>query len=451
MALLQNNSNNILFVDGTEEAEAVTIMESPKKLVEAHEAKNDVKAETDVQTTTGESSGDQNMGTKESMVTETDAPEMSSSKPSETVGSDMDATTEEAPKSEKDEVMDDGKDEKEEAADDEEEEEDEENEKKKKGIYDMPLEVEGKRERHKVDRITFTSPPIKKTTSTMPMGDGVPLGEIAYVEDQLKKHSGDVLKTMHRVLYGHPGKASTVKREIRKFTGFAFKEDSQEFKKKVAFLHKLSLDQLKTIKSILGLQSGGQSKDAVITTIMVFLMKTVDHARRVAKKRRSSAGKTPSSVKRPRKSKDKIDHTTDDDDENEGDEKKSTSEAPPSGNSAKKPRKSKQNDKSKEVPSKSDTGNDSDDKKKKKKKSKTESKDSDADSTSSTSVATLQETKPSEKELEDVIEELLSQVDLSQVSMKQMCQAVIEKFPGTNIGNRVDYLKSLIKQSLSTK
>ncbi|KAK6027727.1 DEK protein, partial [Ostertagia ostertagi] len=77
--------------------------------------------------------------------------------------------------------------------------------------------------------------------------------------------------------------------------------------------------------------------------------------------------------------------------------------------------------------------------------------DSDDDTSSSTSVETHEESKPTDKELEDVIEELLSQVDLSQVSMKQMCQAVIEKFPGTNIATRVDYLKSKIKQSLSTK
>lgn len=365
---------------------------------------------------------------------------MSSSKPTNTAGSDVDVIAEKIMKGEEIEIKDN-----EEPEGEDDENDEKEYEKKKKGIYDMPLEVEGKRERYKVDRISITTPTVKKPASVQ-MGDGVPLGEVAYIDDQLKKHSADELKTMHRVLYGHPGKASIVKREIRKFTGFAFKEDSQEFKKKVAFLQKLSLDQLKTIKNVLGLHSGGQSKDAVVTTIMVFLMKTVDHARRVAKKRKSSGTKTPSATKRIKKSKDEI-HSTDDDDENVI-VKKSTSKTPLSGNSAKKSRKAKQSDTRKETASKAESGSDTDNKKK---KSARESKDSDADTSSSTSLETLQETRPSEKELETVIEELLSQVDLSQVSMKQMCQAVIEKFPGTNIGNRVDYLKSLIKQSLSTK
>lgn len=44
----------------------------------------------------------------------------------------------------------------------------------------MPLEVAGKRERHKVDRISITNTPTVKRLSTIPMGDGVPLGDIAY-------------------------------------------------------------------------------------------------------------------------------------------------------------------------------------------------------------------------------------------------------------------------------
>ncbi|KAK6042093.1 hypothetical protein COOONC_20401 [Cooperia oncophora] len=166
----------------------------------------------------------------------------------------------------------------------------------------MPLEIEGKRERHKVERMTITSPTPKKPAAVVKMGDGVPLGEIAYIEEQLQKHRSEELKTLHRVLYGTAGKMSILKKEIRKFTGFGFEEGSPEFKKKVALLGKLTTDQLRLIKNILGLHSGGSTKDALVTTIMLFLMKTVDHARGVPKKRKSSA-KTPTTAKRARKSK----------------------------------------------------------------------------------------------------------------------------------------------------
>ncbi|VDL70287.1 unnamed protein product [Nippostrongylus brasiliensis] len=365
----------------------------------------------------------------------------------------------------------------------------------KKGLFDMPLEVEGKRERHKVERITISTSPTKKSAHAVPMGNGVPLG------------------SMHKVLYGTTGKSTTMKREIRKFTGFGFAENSPEFNKKVALLSKLTVDQLKFIRNVLGLHfSGGSGKEAMassqrtfkdleknfirtVTTIMVFLMKTVDHERAVrgAKKRKSTA-QTPK-AKRVRKSKgdDEIKSDSDDDENDEDDddeeeeeekqkEKKKEKEKPAAKTpkkaaaekekpAAKTPKKRQSNAKEAKVDTDSDasaevkkkrrttktpkkvakapSSSDSDTKKKSKNTSK---KDSDDDTSSSTSQEPpIEEEKPTEKELVTVIEELLSEVDLSQVSMKQMCQAVIEKFPGTNLGSRVDFLKGKIKHCLATK
>ncbi|KAK5979459.1 hypothetical protein GCK32_002629, partial [Trichostrongylus colubriformis] len=312
-------------------------------------------------------------------------------------------------------------------------EDEEEEHEQKKGIYDMPLEVEGKRERHKVERIIIATPTPKKVAPVVPMGDGVPLGDIAYIEYQLQKHRADELKTMYRLLYGNAGTLREIKPKIRKFTGFGFQEDSPEFKKKVAYLNKLTRDQLIQIKNVLGLHSGGQSKDAVATTIMLFLMKTVDHARRVPTKRKSSA-KTPKSAKRAKKAKsdDKIE-SDDDEDDDEGEEEEKPAAKTPAKASAKTPaktpakaaaktpkkaaasatpKKKKDSAAAKDTVSKTDT--DSDDSSTKKKAKKTPKKVIEDDTSSSSSAESHEETKPSEKELEAVIEELLSQVDLSQ-------------------------------------
>ncbi|XGW23598.1 hypothetical protein V3C99_005656 [Haemonchus contortus] len=462
MALLQSNSDNIIPAENGA-MEGVDGVENAKKVVEAEEAKGDAKEIIDTSDKTVEKPTEQNDAVEENAMDTTEK------KPSQ------DASPKEQPSKEEkaDEEMPQetpGKTDKAEEAEDEEEGDDEEGEhEQKKGIYDMPLEVEGKRERHKVERITIATPTPKKTV--VRMGDGVPLGEIAYIEDQLHKKTAEELKIMHKVLYGNPGKATTLKREIRKFKGFAFEEDSPEFKKKVALLNKLTSKQLATIKNVLGLHSGGQSKDAVVTTIMVFLMKTVDHARRVpGGKKRKSSGKTPTSAKRSKKAKGDDEILTESDDEDDDDEKppaktpaktpaKATTKTPAkSAKTPKKaattktPRKKRESSASKETASKTDSDSDDSDTKKKKSK-KASKKDSDDETSSSSSVETQKEKEvsPTDKELEAVIEELLSQVDLSQVSMKQMCQAVIEKFPGTNIGTRVDYLKGKIKQSLSSK
>ncbi|VDM67532.1 unnamed protein product [Strongylus vulgaris] len=427
----------------------------PKKSEEAATEADENAAKEKMEVETGEMKSDESASVEETATKESPAKE-EDKKTQSTKGSPVKESPvkkENKKKGEKEGNV--------EATEQEEEEENEEHE-QKKGIFDMPLEVEGKRERHKVERISIGTPTAKKTATEIKMGNGVPLGEIAYIEDQLKKHSAVELQNIHRLIYGHVGKASTIRREIRKFTGFAFEENTPEFKHKVAYLQKLTLDQLKIMKKILGVQSGGNTKDALVTTIMVFMMKTVDHERKVPGKKRKSTAKTPGSAKKARRSKASDEVIDDDDDDDEEEEKKEEDEekkkkegkkektsakAPKTPATAKKQKKKKESE-VKDASSKTDSDDDSGPAKKKSKK--VSKKDSDDDS-SDTSEETSQENSPSEKELETVIEELLATFDLAQVSMKQMCQAVIERFPGTNIATRIDFLKSKIKQCLSTK
>ncbi|EYB82958.1 hypothetical protein Y032_0346g3143 [Ancylostoma ceylanicum] len=464
MALLQNTSDNIPAVDINQESEIVEKMESPAKAESESLATSDKDKEVAAMETEENSERNEEQTAEK---TEAQAPEAPAKEPASAEESN---TKEATPKKEeekaspaksspkkspvkKDNKKKENQENDEEAAEQEEDEHEDEAHEQKKGIFDMPLEVEGKRERHKVERISIGTPSVKKAPAEMKMGNGVPLGDIAYIEDQLKKHSANDLQIIHRFIYGHVGKPTIIRREIRKFTGFAFEEDSPEFKQKVAFLHKLTIAQLNTMKKILGLHSGGNTKDALVTTIMVFMMKTVDHERKVPGKKRKSTAKTPT-AKRSRKSKGS-DEIVDDDDEDEEEEEKEKEKEKASGKtpkkpaSARKPRKKKESE-TKESSPKTDSDSDSSGAAKKKTK-KTTKKDSDDDTSSNSSAETPQENKPSEEELEKVIEELLSTFDLAQVSMKQMCQAVIERFPGTNIGNRVDFLKSKIKECLSTK
>ncbi|KAK6731543.1 hypothetical protein RB195_007788 [Necator americanus] len=462
MALLQNISDNIAAV-GNNQEEEIKKMESPKKaevdpLKTNEEDREIATMETEeIPEKKSEEAGDK----IEKDISRTPSKEASSVEESTAIESagKKQSPVKESPGRKSPVKKDNKKDENQEnvgeAAEQEEDEEEDEKSEQKKGIFDMPLEVEGKRERHKVERISIGTPTVKKAPSEMKMGNGVPLGEIAYIDDQLKKHSADELQVMHRLIYGHIGKASIIRREIRKFTGFAFAEDTPEFKHKVAFLQKLTMDQLKILKKILGLQSGANTKEALVTTIMVFMMKTVDHERKVPTKKRKSTAKTPSTAKRQRKSKGLDDTVEDDDEEEEEEEKekekekeKTPKKTPKKPASARKPRKKKESE-SKEATLKMESENDPEPAKNKSRK--ITKKSSDDDTSSNTSEETPQENNPSEKDLEDVIEELLSTFDLAQVSMKQMCQAVIERFPGTTIGNRVDFLKSKIKQALSTK
>ncbi|VDP13187.1 unnamed protein product [Heligmosomoides polygyrus] len=78
---------------------------------------------------------------------------------------------------------------------------------------------------------------------------------------------------LHRVLYRKAGRLTSVRAEIKKFTGFGFKEGSPDFENKVAQIERIDFRHLRMIKHILGLRSRGSSKAHVVDVIMNFLMK----------------------------------------------------------------------------------------------------------------------------------------------------------------------------------
>ncbi|KIH57487.1 DEK protein [Ancylostoma duodenale] len=370
MALLQNTSDNIPAVDINPESEIIEKMESPTKA--GPESLTSGGKDMDFAAMEPEENADK----KEEQVAEkaeTDVSEEPAKEPSsaeEPNAKEATPTKEEEKKSpaktspkkssvKKDNKKKENQENDEEAAEQEEDEHEVEMHEQKKGIFDMPLEVEGKRERHKVERISIGTPSVKKAPTELKMGNGVPLGDIAYTAQYDEEDLGSSQRRKHK------GCTGTVSFFV-KFLVISENFVDDSFK---------------------------------VTTIMVFMMKTVDHERKVPGKKRRSTAKTPT-AKRSRKSK--------------GSDEKKESET-------------------KETSPKTDSDSDSSEAAKKKTKK------------------TTKKNRPSEQELETVIEELLSTFDLAQVSMKQMCQAVIERFPGTNIGNRVDFLKSKIKQCLSTK
>ena len=53
------------------------------------------------------------------------------------------------------------------------------------GLLDRPVEITGKRERKKVERLSISTPDIKKQ-ATLPVGSGKRIGDLEYVEQKLK-------------------------------------------------------------------------------------------------------------------------------------------------------------------------------------------------------------------------------------------------------------------------
>lgn len=206
-----------------------------EKPVQNNVAEKDEKPKED--TTEGESDQETSDPKKDSKDTEEPKPE-----PKKEDG-DNDSNAED--KEEKPEVND-VKEAKEEKAsstasekDDKEEEEPEEEKEDKKGVplLDQPLETEGKRERKNVQRFEEgkKSEPSKVDFEE---GSGTPLGEIPRVEASITRFKNEDLKFLHRLLFKVQGNNKLFKKNIRKFNGFPFDKDSEEYKKKVETLKK---------------------------------------------------------------------------------------------------------------------------------------------------------------------------------------------------------------------
>lgn len=83
-----------------------------------------------------------------------------------------------------------------------------------------------------------------------------------------------------------------VKKNIKKFNGFDFKKDSEEYTKKIAMVHKMEIKQLKSVCEMLDLPKSG-TKDELVSRIVDFLIEPKDSGKPVdgGRPKRSAAVK----------------------------------------------------------------------------------------------------------------------------------------------------------------
>lgn len=123
-------------------------------------------------------------------------------------------------------------------------------------------------------------------------GFGTPLGEIARVDASISRFKNDDLKILHKILFKTVGKSTMVKKNIKKFNGFDFKRDSDEYNRKIANVLKMELKQLKSVCEMLDLLKSG-SKDEIVSRVVDFLVEPKDSGKPLdgGRPRRSAAVK----------------------------------------------------------------------------------------------------------------------------------------------------------------
>jgi hypothetical protein len=119
---------------------------------------------------------------------------------------------------------------------------------------------------------------------------------ITAVKYQLDKHKADQLADVHTFLFGKQGRKVSRKKNIRAFSGFPNGLTEAEAEKKIMWLNKKVMNQLKNFALIFDIASSGMAKDALVTSLMDFaadpkVLSTENIKEVLAKKRTIAAGK----------------------------------------------------------------------------------------------------------------------------------------------------------------
>ncbi|XP_037567933.1 protein DEK [Dermacentor silvarum] len=146
----------------------------------------------------------------------------------------------------------------------------------KLGLLYQALELSGSRQRKKVERLDVSFRTAARERPPPEQGKGTPLGDCPRIEHNIKRERSESLKGLHRLLFGHPGAPSEIKKNLRKFSGFPFEKDSAEYVKREKMVAKLKKTAHKHLLGMLDLEKSGTVEEWT-DRILNFLLKPFDN------------------------------------------------------------------------------------------------------------------------------------------------------------------------------
>ncbi|KAK7867042.1 hypothetical protein R5R35_005682 [Gryllus longicercus] len=396
----------------------------------------------------------------------------------------------------------------------EEDEDDDEDDEKGDGkvpLLDQPLELSGTRERKKVNRFSeeYKTGPKDSAPLEIPEGSGTLLGSIPRIESNLQRSKLDSLKPLHKLLFNRAGRASLLKKNIRKFNGFDFDKDSDQFAKKKQTLLKYDMKSLKELCSIMDLKIS-LKRDELVETLMNFLLKPEDSGKganikprpkrtaRANNKTYSESDDEQEERKSSRRGKKKLaslkEASSEDDDEDDekdkADKKDADEDEDNASDDGKKEKDDKEND-SVEDAKENDSEDDDDDdddakdqesddseetsskskkggragknnkkqaakkpkpatKKAEKKQSLKKKAKSDEESSADEPSTKKLKAPPTDEEIKSYVKQILEGANLEETTMKIVCKQVYAHYPEFDLAHKKDFIKTTVKSLIST-
>ncbi|XP_054709569.1 protein DEK-like isoform X2 [Uloborus diversus] len=335
-------------------------------------------------------------------------------------------------------------------------EEEDEDDEETMGLLDRPVEVTGCRARKKVERLEVSFHTPKDKEMEIPEGKGQKLGQCPRIEFQIQKYKAVDLRPLHRILFNKLGAEKSVKRNIRKFSGFPFDKDSDEYKKKLLMLNKYSTTVLKRMCLILDVDRGGQ-KDSLTERILEFLLTPQDSGKNVPqKKSRGSSGKKKQKKVKSKKSDDEGESANDVDDEKIDGSNESVNESNSEEEKSDDEPKKKSKPAAKSTTSKDKTKKSAVKSKKVEKKTpaktakrKRDVEEDDESSDDDDKPLAKKSKMPSDDEIKKMIKGILDSADLQEITMKKVINQVSDAYPDFDLTDKKAFIKSTVKTLLN--
>jgi len=346
----------------------------------------------------------------------------------------------------------------------------------------------------------------------IPKGTGTELGQIPRIDASISRFKNEDLKILQYVIYNVQGTSlPEIKKNIRKFKGYAFKRESDEYVKKLTSLEKFESKQLKMVCEMLDLDKKG-NKEEISQRIMEFLVEPKDSGKAVSGGRPkrtaavkanlgyseedsySSEERAPRARRNAGRRSNLRDKSSSGSDEEFKPSEGSEDERPKRKRGAVGRRRGRKKEESEESENNSDEDFSDDEPKRKKKapaktpvkrsgrgrgrppanaknkktpakrgrSAKKETSDEEEDESDkkdgsssedeplAKKTASGKSAPPTDEEIKSYIKELLDGANLQVVTMKTVCKDVYAHYPDFDLTHKKDYIKSTVKSLIST-
>jgi hypothetical protein len=151
----------------------------------------------------------------------------------------------------------------------------------------------GKRER-KQTSFYEVEPEKEGRKTAIVQGNGKALAESPFFVAELEKLRGDdeLVKGLHSLMFGHAGKKTETKKNLRAFSGFAPSDDLEDRVKRLNERKKLwTVSNLKAALSLFGVEKSGD-REALCRRLVDFLAKPEPHQATKGSRKRSNSSAT---------------------------------------------------------------------------------------------------------------------------------------------------------------